>query len=792
MSQREEEKIINDIVKDLEDSKSDIVGSVATSDAPEITGGSPDFDSSVGGSDSFNSNGYNPNITVPTGAAEVPRENVRVPQGYSATPQTANQQPGAGAAVPPVNKKEGAPDVGKDYGDGLGTPGYNSVNNSPGTSGGATPSSPVPERKNPVDNPVPNETPETKHQGLDKKDGLDSEQDQGLQKKDKGGDTTDPKGEAKDKQAPAGNGYGALNNQNRNGRNPQDATSRARRNAEHNNQVRQGKDEESPKKKTSGTPRNNNGGRQGGLGSGNSPFGSLGARLRNGLNGLGKGNGSAKEKFSPTGKENKGSKDGSFSNLARKALEFIVKHPYAAIAIGVVIIIFLILVITNIENEMSGKKGTHCTYNLKGVSTSGEVKLEGLQVELINCDGTASNYTVLETVDFEKYVLGVALAEIGPSSPDEAIKAQIVAARGFALTRNSGMCPGNQDGCFYGYNASTGKIRMRACEADQVYWDYDKDIYRQDRGAISVYSPEINSGSLWKSALDETTKEHVLQLANEVKGKVLVDSTKNVVSTNYVASTSSQFISLANEGKNYEEILSTVYTNSDGFSSGECSSYGNIDYGDYVLSSDGHEILHQPIDSFLRSKGTSLEEFNSLIESNVEKAGYGTRAGVVAAAVTLIGELGNNYNVKVPYFWGGGHFDGVVVGALNTWGTTQCHTYANNTSYNYCGLDCSGFVSWAVKNGGFSIGSTTNYARTLPNVRKVTLSNSAVMEPGDLLESDGHVILIIGIEESTGNYICAEASGNSAGVLFTRRPFNCSGYWGVDMEGFYETHVRSK
>ena len=216
---------------------------------------------------------------------------------------------------------------------------------------------------------------------------------------------------------------------------------------------------------------------------------------------------------------------------------------------------------------------------------------------------------------------------------------------------------------------------------------------------------------------------------------------------------------------------------------------GNINYGDYVLSSDGHEILHQSLDEFLSSKGTSLEAFNNLIASNVEENGYGTRAGVVTAAVTLIAELGNNYNVKVPYFWGGGH--GIMAtGAEGNWGSTQCHTYANGQSYNYCGLDCSGFVTWAIYNGGFSITPlVTGGFQSLPGAEKVSLTNSAVLQPGDLLESSGHVILIVGVDDN--NYICAEAAGNETGVLFSTHPFNASGYWGVNMEGFYNTRARS-
>lgn len=483
-----------------------------------------------------------------------------------------------------------------------------------------------------------------------------------------------------------------------------------------------------------------------------------------------------------------------------KLMGFLAKHPYLIIVI-ILIILFIIIIIAIISDEDvtgggSGNGARNCTYELSGIVSSGETTLSGAKVELINCDGSASDYTVLANIDFEKYVLGVALAEIGPDAPDEAIKAQIIAARNFALTRNSGMCPGNQDDCFYGYNPNTGKIRMRACEADQVYWDYNKPIYREDRGAISLYSPEIENGTVWKQSLDDTRKEEIEKIAESVKGKVLLDAEGNVLKVGYDSTVSDKFSNGAANGNSYQKILSDIY-GTENIESSRCAAVGNIDYGDYTLSSDSHEILHKPLEDFLNDNGSSIEDFNNLIASNVEDAGFGTRAGVVAAAVTLIGELGDNYGVKVPYYWGGGHYDGVVVGALGYWGNDpMCTTYANSQVYDYCGLDCSGFVPWAIKNGGFNIGQrlASDFYK-LEGAEKVTLrSNEAVLEPGDLLESEEHVVLVVAIDEEAGQYVCAEASGNAQGVLFTRRSYKQSGYWGVKMDGYYNdsVHIRSE
>ena len=675
------------------------------------------------------------------------------------------------------------------------------------------------------DNGVPNNIPpEMQGEGgptnpdgeLGKKDGLGEGKEDPLQKDkgkgeqgegDKEGGTSQSKGkngegESGTQGGPGGNGYGAVNNGR--GRNA-DPTANARRNLDHQN-------------RSNGTTGSNNSRQSRGASSGG------GNPLRNGLNslknrlnpfqglrnrlskpGLSKGQdqgGNANASGSGDGRST-GSGAG-VANLGKKILSFIQRHPYIA-GLIIIVIILLLIVLENavIEPGSNGNRlGTHCTYDLKGVVSTGSVKLDGIEVELINCDGKADDYTVLETIDFEKYVVGVALAEVSWSADNpEYFKSQIIAARGFALKRNASMCPGSgPDTCFYGYNINTQKIRLRACTNDQVYCDIDKPCYHKERsGQPTIYGPEaegMEGATVWKGQLSEETKAQILAAAEDVKGKVLVDANGEVVFTNFVNTDQQEWHRMALEGKTAEEIMVEYYSDkgATGFSSANCTTMGNIDYGDYVLSSDGHEILHERLDGFLEKNGTSLEAFASLIESNVNKNGYGTRAGVVAAAVTLIGELGNNYGVKIPYYWGGGHYDGVVVGPLGYWGSNECHTYANNQSYDYCGFDCSGFVPWAIKNGGFTIPHMlAGNFQGLSGARRVSLSSSsAVLQPGDLLESEHHIVLVIGIDEENKQYICAEASGNARGVLFTRRSFADSGYWGVQMDGYYETHVRSE
>ena len=113
---------------------------------------------------------------------------------------------------------------------------------------------------------------------------------------------------------------------------------------------------------------------------------------------------------------------------------------------------------------------------------------------------------------------------------------------------------------------------------------------------------------------------------------------------------------------------------------------------------------------------------------------------------------------------------------------------ANNRVYKYCGFDCTGFVMWAVRNAGFKFLNNSDFYQ-ISGVKKVALSpDRAVIQAGDILESEHHAVLVVGVDEANKSYICVEAKGYDYGVLFTRRSFSESGYWGDDMTQYYQNN----
>lgn len=219
----------------------------------------------------------------------------------------------------------------------------------------------------------------------------------------------------------------------------------------------------------------------------------------------------------------------------------------------------------------------------------------------------------------------------------------------------------------------------------------------------------------------------------------------------------------------------------------EASDSGSGGSGSYNTASatatDACAQISVPINEYLESKGSSLEEFNNYIASEVRTAGLGTRNGVVAAAVSLIGGLCQNYGGRFPYKYSGAHPSNFY-GASSSWGTNISggFTYPGvSYVYYYEGPDCSGFVTWAIHNGGYK--SMDMAASSFGSLGTTYSMSDFTGQPGDILFSSGHVVMIVGV--SGDNYLIAEAAGGDEGTRITPISKKSGPYQVVDMTSFY-------
>lgn len=169
---------------------------------------------------------------------------------------------------------------------------------------------------------------------------------------------------------------------------------------------------------------------------------------------------------------------------------------------------------------------------------------------------------------------------------------------------------------------------------------------------------------------------------------------------------------------------------------------------------------------------------DEILKYNIESVGYGTRAAAVAAARFL----SLKFPYKINYYFENGrlnstrrkHIDGEgryyheglylsknKYDALEENASTRepqmwgCDLYANYTkTYSRNGLNCSGFVSWVLLNGGFDVGDlgagSTEELDFTDLGNKVDLNLDVIendIKVGDLIGRDGHIAIIIGIDK---------------------------------------------
>lgn len=204
------------------------------------------------------------------------------------------------------------------------------------------------------------------------------------------------------------------------------------------------------------------------------------------------------------------------------------------------------------DEECKVEGGKTCSYTVGGKT------IDSPMVEVYACGALRSNKgknaTPKFTIDLDTYAEGIAFAEVGACAyPMEAVKAQVVAARSFALTRNQAMCPGYSDPstCFVGYNKEYGVIRLEDCTNDQVYCSIED-------GCLDQHSDGNNKKSLKEECGEEYYNQFKAEM-EKIKGEVLVESSGNVFYANFVQANQTRWKNAANSGADYFEALLSDY-----------------------------------------------------------------------------------------------------------------------------------------------------------------------------------------------------------------------------------------
>ena len=219
---------------------------------------------------------------------------------------------------------------------------------------------------------------------------------------------------------------------------------------------------------------------------------------------------------------------------------------------------------------------------------------------------------------------------------------------------------------------------------------------------------------------------------------------------------------------------------------------------------------------------------DTILESKVQDAGYGTRAGVVAALRFLTLE----FPYQINYFYENGRLNNNTGGDYVDGEGRFYHKglYLNSSKYSVLkkvgygpaiwgcplvnwqdesgfvrgkkypnGLDCSGFITWAMYNGGFDPGDTGagENAWTDDDLSDLgvhqyitrSLLESNTIKAGDLIGTNGHIAMVGGIKD--GIIYVAESTTYYDGVVmypYTYRELLSSPYltYVINMDDYYK------
>ncbi|MDO4306206.1 MAG: NlpC/P60 family protein, partial [Eubacteriales bacterium] len=196
-------------------------------------------------------------------------------------------------------------------------------------------------------------------------------------------------------------------------------------------------------------------------------------------------------------------------------------------------------------------------------------------------------------------------------------------------------------------------------------------------------------------------------------------------------------------------------------------SYGNRHINYYIkknkIAREDRELLKKYVETDCKILCATVTAAKGFVRQSVGDDVSEERVNVIAAAYSLVG--------KVGYFWGG---KSTVFGDDPSWGTAERVTAAGSNSTGTVrayGLDCSGFVTWAVVNGYHDTSMQSAIGDgTSDQWFKAQVVSEQKAQPGDLVfqrgpeaGSDNHVGILCGKTDS-GDWIAVHCSSSKNGV----------------------------
>ena len=275
------------------------------------------------------------------------------------------------------------------------------------------------------------------------------------------------------------------------------------------------------------------------------------------------------------------------------------------------------------------------------------------------------------------------------------------------------------------YKKENGIVDVKDIEDSEITSDMDQFLVRNWQDVLAVYVYRHHAEGETSYTIDSSAKEELAEIFRELN-PIKVDPT-----------------------------------------GAEGMSYGNLHVGDYIakydLSGSDAEILNKYLETDCKLLCAIVTDSRSLVRQSVGDGVSEDRVNVITAAYSLIGQIG--------YFWGGKSF---CVGPDAEWGTAQMVVSTGSSTTGTVrayGLDCSGFVTWAVINGyrdpymEYEIGDGTS--SQWENANSVA---EAKAQPGDLVfqrgpewGSDNHVGIICG-QTDAGDWLAVHCSASVNGV----------------------------